>query len=230
MGDADLGAVLEKIADRLDRLERKMDAMSPGAPLSPRVAETLDRVVDRLPLIADAVAGTAQTVWNEAEAAGIDPIALLEATIPVMKKSARPEVVALVSRMVDPGSLTLADRLLSRLDQASGALDRLDALETKLVAARVDTGALADRGVDIAVRLAQVAQGPEANALVKGPAFDAPTLDLLGKLAEATNEVRSQPIAPVGLFGALSAMGKPDVQRAVGFALAIAARLGAKLG
>lgn len=229
MGDADVGAVLERIVDRLDRLEQKMDALSARA-LSTRSAETLDRVVDRLPSLADAAAGTAQTVWDKAEAAGIDPIALFEATLPLVERSARPEVVALAARLVDPASLAIADRVLSRLALANGALDRLDALEGKLAAANVDAGALADRGLDIAVRLAQVAQGAEATALVKGPALDAPTLDLLGKLAEATSEVRSQPVAPVGFFGALSAMGRPDVQKAVGFALALAARLGAKLG
>lgn len=266
MGDADVGAVLERILDRLDRLEQKVDAMA----LSPQTVATVDRVVGRLPAVADAAASTAQMVWDRAVAAGIDPIALAEASVVLAEKGARPETIALLTRLADKTadankaldtvdkaqaafagvdvdaltdqglavarklgsaeSLALVDRLASKLDRAAAALDRLDALEAKLAAARIDTGALADKGLDIAVRMAQVAQGPEANALVKGPALDAPTLDLLVKLAEATHEVRSERVAPVGLFGALSAMGRPDVQKAVGFALAFAARLGAKLG
>ncbi|MEZ4235259.1 MAG: DUF1641 domain-containing protein [Myxococcota bacterium] len=35
--------------------------------------------------------------------------------------------------------------------------------------------------------------------------------------------------APVGAFGLLRALGEPDVQRAVGFALAVARRVGVRL-
>lgn len=98
---------------------------------------------------------------------------------------------------------------------------------------------LTERGVDVEARFAQLARLLER---LTDPSFDthlnelldaAPSLMAATRTGElfgrAVDHVTSAGAEPVGALGLLRALGRPEVQRTVGFALAVAARVGADL-
>jgi len=52
----------------------------------------------------------------------------------------------------------------------------------------------------------------------------------LGRAARSLADVRCQQPEPLGFFGAMRAMGNPDVQRALGFMVAVGTAFGAQMG
>lgn len=212
---SDLGAVLGQLVERLDRLERKVDALSARDGLA-----TLDQLSLRAPQIADAAGRTAQVAWDEATAAGIDPFALYHASLPLMVKAAQPEAVAVLGRMLD------------RLEDVTFTLDTLDKLDAGLKGAGVERALLAERSIELASKLAALtlARNTEVTALVEGGPLERETLDVVGKATRALVEARKDPAQPAGLFATLRAMGDADIQRAVGFGLQFARRFGQLLG
>jgi len=143
LADPEVRAGLARVLERLDRIEA--------------IVETFGRFAETIPTIADAAGTTATWAWEQAEKAGVDPIATGQRTAKLLLELGRPEV------------LDLLERMLARRVQIEQALDLLDAQ----------------------------AGGGE--------------------------------IEPVGPWAAFGRMRDPDVKRAVGFALALAKRLGQKL-
>jgi hypothetical protein len=220
---------LTRLEARLDRLEAKVDDLSAST-------ASLRAAAARLPIVADAAGATAQFVWDELAADGIDPIATGTRAATLARQAARPEMLALAERLVQKsGDLTfvlntvdaldaklveagtsrqavtdraigLAARLAGRMDDVSFALDSLDQLDARLKAAGLSRQALVQQGLDVAAS------------------------DVAAKATQALVETRREPIQPAGLFAALKAIGDPDLQRALGFALAIGRRFGALLG
>lgn len=205
MDDASLAALLERLHERLDRLEGKVDALH----------GTAQGVIDRLGVVADGMASTAQVAADATLAPGVDPIDLLIAAGPVARKATRPE------------NLELLGRLLDRGDDVRFLLDVADALDRSLKDAGLDRRVVAERGVELAVRFAAISAAPEINALVRVGERDA--LQVASQAGEALAEARRDPIEPVGFFGMLRAMGDPAIGRAMGFAFAFARRFGERL-
>jgi uncharacterized protein YjgD (DUF1641 family) len=66
-------------------------------------------------------------------------------------------------------------------------------------------------------------------ALLNSGVLDPAALSLIGEFGRALVETASAPSRKVGAMGLLSALGDPDVQRAVGFLVTFAQRFGARL-
>jgi hypothetical protein len=221
---------LERIAARLDALERKIDAMGhnggSGSALSAstlegRLAARIDRIetlvdtfgtfAERLPVVADAAATGASWAWSQAEQRGVDPIATGQ------------RAAALGLTLAHPDNLALAERLLASKANLVLALDALDAIDP------ADVEIVVKQGSSLTKTLAAVLRAPELARLLQAGA-DPGALGTAEAATTALVETRKQPVEPVGLFGALKKMGDPDVQRAVGFTLALAKRFGQLLG
>ena len=196
--------LLGKILERLDRMETKVDAMY----------GTWQHFAERAPVVGDAAGTSAQYGWDLALKNGIDPVATLEKLVPLALEAAKPRTINALARVV------------SRIDRLELALDKADLLEQKLAEAGVDQNALADKTIDLLARAASLSRSPEVDAFIQGGAFDPRAVDVVGKATRALVEVRREGAAPVGPFGALTALLDGDVQRAVGFSLAVARRLG----
>lgn len=246
-GEQGIAQALERLNQRLDRLEQKVDALS-----------GLAHLTSKIPLVADAAGTTVQFVTDELQKDGVDPIALGLSGIEVARKAARPEAVAALSRLLDRTSdltfaldtvekldakmkesgidreavtgrgLGLALRLAKRMDDAELALDTLDRIDGKLAETKTAKATLAAQAVDLLGAFVKVS--PEAMTIAKDGALEPSTLQLVRHAAQAVVDVRKQPVAPVGLWGAMRQMGDPDVQRAVGFTLQVARRFGELLG
>lgn len=65
--------------------------------------------------------------------------------------------------------------------------------------------------------------------LAESAVFQPPAVSVISQAGESLVETRQESPEPVGLFGALAALGKADVQRALGFGLRFAAHFGRRL-
>ncbi len=205
--EARIAETLERVLARLDELDRKVGTLSG---LNADTSQALDAVAGRIPAVVDAAGTAAAFAWAEADKRGIDPIATgLKAL------DALPHLVGLLDRV------DLLEKAVARADLAAAVLD---------ASAGVDPAVVTDvlqKSAPLLPKLARLLSRPELVALLD--AVDGATLGVAAQATSALVESRAAPVAPVGPFGALMAMGQPDVQRAVGFALAVARKFGQRL-
>ncbi len=69
----------------------------------------------------------------------------------------------------------------------------------------------------------------DLDALLKSGVLAPGPLRLIGDLAQSLGDAAASPPAPLGLMGLVKALGRPDVQRAVGFLVAVAEGFGRRL-
>jgi uncharacterized protein YjgD (DUF1641 family) len=154
-------------------------------------------------------------------------------------------------------SLTPLARIEHRLAHLDDVVQRLEQTMRSLpvaMAAAVDTvddvvDGLRDRGIDVDTRLGAVLEvverltRPDAlsaiaallervdtlRSLMESGMLDPATVRMVGQLGRALAVVDAGPAERVGAFGALRAMSNANVQRSMGFALALARTFGAEL-
>lgn len=158
------------------------------------------------------------SVPSAAPAAPPDPVLAALARI-----EARLAAVEEVARAIAP----MASMAATLPAAVAVAADTFDGVATRLGAAGVD---LDDRMRSV-VRALEVATAPRAvnglASLVESHLLEPSALAVVSQLAVALAEPGEA--KPVGTWGALKALRDPDVQRALGFALAIARRFGKQL-
>jgi hypothetical protein len=210
-------AALERIDRRLERVEAKLAAAEETARSAPGYAAIVADSLDDL---------TAH--W---QSRGIDVDARLRS------------LASLVERLSDP--------------QVAASMEKTVALATSLpqgLAAAVDTfdhwvGVSQRHGIDLDERLqtlvgvAERLTAPEAltavrtllghldalQAVLASDALSPSAIQLVVATAAGVAQSAEQPPAPVGPFGALLALHDPDVQRALGLAVALARHVGHSL-
>jgi hypothetical protein len=69
----------------------------------------------------------------------------------------------------------------------------------------------------------------ELDALLRSGVLAPGTLRVIGELGRALTETAGTPPKTLGIVGLLKALGQPDVQRALGFLVAVAERFGRRL-
>ena len=235
LADPEISGGLARILDRIDALETAV--------------RTVESVAQRAPILVDGGAETLDHFMMQAEEQGIDVFDRGLKGLAVLEKASRPENLALVDELLDhAGAVRFAasagSRAVSSLE-ASASLDtvseRLGALAGKggavLASPVLDKlldGPLLDpakleRAVDALQRLAEVASTPAFGKLLDSGLLDAAALSTASAAGTALVEARAGAVEPVGLFGTLGKLGDPDVQKAMGFAFALAKRFGATL-
>jgi hypothetical protein len=196
-GDPQAAASVERLAARLDRVER--------------LVEALGTLAERLPTITDAAGTMAGWAFDQAQARGVDPIA------------AGQDAAALGLELARPENLALVRRLLASRGSLETALDAVESVDPG------DLKAVAQNGAQLTRTLAALLRLPELRALLEASA-DPAALGTARTATTALVETRKQPIQPLGMFAAVRKLGDPDVQRAVGFTLALAKRFGELIG
>ena len=188
-------------ADTLVEITARMD----------RLESKLDRLIDGLSAItalnskvgvmADAAGDTAAFAWNQAEQMGIDPIERGQMGLD------------LALQLSEPKNMELVGKLLERTDALEAAVGALDGVD----------------GDDLA-RAMKATTALLGNADFQKLLDAAPSaLSVAGPATTALTETKSAGWQPKGPIGALMAITDPEVQKAVGFTLAVAKRLGAAL-
>ncbi|MED5374427.1 MAG: DUF1641 domain-containing protein [Myxococcota bacterium] len=156
--------------------------------------------------------------FNEAgiqDAAQLAP--RIDAAMALMVKLSDPSLLGTMERLVDQ-AIVVEPKLLA----ATKVLETLDLDALARVTEKATDPLVAEALVDL-LDLAPLLRGP-LSTLPNQPL----TLEMLNRINIAFNEA-ARSAKPVGAFGALGAMGDPDVQRSVGVALDVARRLGESL-
>jgi len=202
MSDAQLAQTLEKLLARIDQLEAKVDDLSNSL-------TAIKTFSSKAGLLADAAGDSAAHFYNDAASRGIDPIARAQAGMALAEKLSAPENMAIV------------DTLLEKTDHLDVALKALDSID------KDDLETLATQGAGTVATLAKLMKSAEFGQLMDSA--DPTALGVAGSAGTALVETRTAGVESVGPFGAFMKMRDPDVQRAVGFTLAVAKRFGQKL-
>jgi hypothetical protein len=204
--------LLERVSDpataaAVGRLAALAPALEPVARLAAQFEDQLALVVDS----ADAWAAARQREGIDLDQRATDGFALL-------LRLASPDVVGPLGRLIDavPALARHADKFPRQLDLASQILDHVERFAA-------DTGRTTEQLVDDGA-LALVRLATLAPALFESGVLDAATLAALGRVGRELPLVLREEPAPVGFFGLLGAMSDPQVQRALGLALALARR------
>lgn len=235
LADPAVSQGLARILDRIDSLET--------------ASRTLESVAHRAPVLIDGGAETLDLFMMQAEEQGVDVFDRGLKGLAVLEKASRPENIALVDELLDhAGAVRFAASAGSRAVAALEAAAPLDQLADRLSALAGKGGAVLaspvldkllagplldpdklDKAVDALQRLAEVASTPAFAKLLDSGLLDAAALSTAGAAGTALVETRAGGFEPVGLFGTLGKLGDPDVQKAMGFAFALAKRFGAAL-
>jgi uncharacterized protein YjgD (DUF1641 family) len=221
MADDAVLAALEALNARLDRIESRLIDDESAKTLG-WALEGLGNARDRTPVFVDAVATVGMQGLNTALEAGIDPVETGTWALDTGLKAVSPEARALVDTALTPDNIKLLQRALEQSELIELALTAGEALAEALEGKDID--ALAKR----AARLATLLEAPEIDMILDSGALGSEGLTVAGAATTALVEARNE-IAPVGPIGAFFKLGDPDVQKAVGFALAVAKRFGARL-
>jgi uncharacterized protein YjgD (DUF1641 family) len=215
--DKSMQALMERLDLRLARLEdavARLDGLARGAPaLVATVADVVDGIAARL--------GDRGVDMDERVRA------VTRLTERVTSAASLHAIEALVDRL---GTFESALRLA---DHVPGSIATITDIVDELAARLADEGTDVDARVQTAVRLLERLTAPRTSAaletLLDSGALDERALGALARLAEALGAAGETAAPAVGAWGAFRALGDPDIQRALGFLLAIAKELGRAL-
>ena len=206
---------------------------------NPDTAEALNRLLDRLDTIEEAVdkldammtqgpamlsmmTDVADDVYREADASGVDLDERLRLTLQLAERLTAPRTVEVLSQLMD--RMDDLEQLIALGEQAPGFIammvDMFDSLHQRAVNAGYDPERLTRRGIRITA----------TSSLLESGVLDPEAIDIVGKVGDALVDCRCQDETPeVGLFGLLRAMRDPDTRRALGFLTTFGKRFGQEL-
>lgn len=197
--------LLTRVLERLDRMEARLDALQGATHL-------LGTLADKAPVMIEAAATTATWAWDQAEARGIDPIASGQAAADVALEAGK------------PASIATLKRLLAKQDSLHKTLDAVEKLEKD---GTLD--ALIAHGTELGPKVAKLVKSASYLKMLDHALSNTQALDVAGDATTALVETRQGGFKPLGLFGQLGMLMDADVQKALGFGLAVAKRFGQKL-
>jgi len=235
--------LLERVIERLDRIEARLNMIAPSAPASASAtsADALPQILDRLERLERAVepvgylpAGIAVAVdtadkWiADAQAQGIDIDDRLRALGALVLELTRPENLEAARSLVTqlPNLAMLAEMTPATIATVG---DTFDGLIAHAAEKGIDVDYMVRhllRGLGTLVEL--IDSGAVAD-LVESGVLSHEVLFIIGRAAEALVAVDHSAYPSVGMLGALRAGGRREVKRSLGFAIEFASQFGRHL-
>lgn len=218
-----------------------------GAPRSTdgAILEALARIERRLDRV-EALAERARTDATHALAGAVDGFdgwmaTLAERGVDVDERARL--ALRLAERATDPRILGTLERLLDVVEQAPGGaamlMDVVDGAVARMQAAGIDVDQRARSMLHAAERLtspstvalleATVDRAEALETLLQSSVLHPEAVRVVSAAGRAMAEAASEVGPPIGLFGAMRALGDADVQTAAGFLVRFARRLGGAL-
>jgi hypothetical protein len=214
----------------------------------PDTVDTLNRLLDRIGALEQAVTVLAETVrqapgmvamvtdivdetYREARASGTDLEQQFEGGLALLRQLTEPRTVAVLSRLIE--RLDTLEPLLDIAEQAPATaamvVDIVDDAYRQAKAAGVDLDTVLHKGAETAARLGAVVCSAEFDAVMDSGVLEPKTLRVIGSAGQALATSQQATPKPVGLLGALGALRDPEVRKALGFAVTFAKQFGRAL-
>jgi hypothetical protein len=242
MSDDAVLAAITGLNERLDRLETKLDSKPADQALSDGEMQTLHWLMnglgnfkERAPTFVDAVSSVANSTLHGAAENGVDPVGTGVRGLALLQRAAAPDALGLAERLLDDDTVAVANSALSpeMVAVLQKAMANPGLVEFGLEFGLAMHSELAGSNIPAIAsklgKLTAVLDSPEFDALLAAGALEGP-LDVATDATTALVETqKSGKIAKVGPFGAFFKLMDSDVQKAIGFTLAIAKRFGARL-
>lgn len=158
---------------------------------------------------------------RRAASSGIDIEARLRAGLTMAEKLTAPEMMAKL------------DQLLAMADQAPGMIAMMGDIVDESIRRAGESGinieAMVRQGARAGAKFSALMESEEFDALMESGILDPEAVASVGKVGRALIASQQQPLEPVGLFGLLSAMRDPNMQRALGFLATFGAEFGKQI-
>lgn len=213
-------AAVDGLLDRVERLNRALDAVTAVTQQAPAAIATVTDIAD--------------AEFAAAAARGVDVDQRLHLALHLAERLTAPRTVAVLSALLD--RVEAVEPLLAAADAAPGfvamAVDTVDDLMLDAQARGLDVDRAVGQGVGAAIRLGAMmgpAQVASIEAVLGSGLLDPATVRVVGGVGRALAAATTEPPPRVGLLGLLVALRDPDVQRALGLLLAVAAGIGQEL-
>ncbi len=194
--------VLNRLLDKIDSLEKTVEKIATATEQGPGYVSMVTDMVD-------------ETIRNSA-ARGVDIEQRLGTAL------------HLAERLTAPETVEKLDQLIRFADQAPGLIsmftDIVDEAMSRAKARGIDIEAHLDTGLQLAEKITSPEMRDKA-----GDMLDINVLKFLATSGKALAEAINQPVKKVGPLGALRALSNPDMQRVLGFLLAVGKNLGQQL-
>lgn len=200
----DLGSTLRRIEARLERLEESLTPLVEATAAAPALTSTAVDVLDD---------------WADRHG---DLDERLRTLSELLERMTRPEALAPLMMMVE-----LSEQVKPTIATVT---DILDETMARAAAEGMEIERLVESSKNAVLKLAQLATAREVQALLDSGMLDPAALSTLGMTARAVADASDEPAPRIGLFGALRAAQRPSVQRALGFLVRVAEKLGDNLG
>ena len=201
---SDLEATLRRIETRLERLEQALDPITQATAAAPALSSTAVDVLDD---------------WANQHG---DLDERLRTLSELLERITRPEALAPLMMMVE-----FSEQAKPTIATVT---DIVDETMSRAAAEGMEIERLVESSKNAVLKLAQLATAREVQALLDSGMLDPAALSTLGMTARAVADASDAPAPRVGLFGAFRAAQQPSVQRALGFLLRVAEKLGDNLG
>lgn len=226
-GSNDIAALLQRIDERLARVERAVERAEAAAAGAPGMVAT---AVDAL----DGIAARAQ-------AGGVDIDERLAGMLRLVERLTDPRTERALTRLLE--AAPLLERAIGVAEQAPGlvatALDTADSLADRAREAGIDL----DERLRILARVLERLTAPEAlnaveallakvdslKAVLASGILDPQALAAVATAGDALAKAANAPAKGMGLWGAFRAAGDPEVQTTLGFLVRFAHAFGADL-
>jgi len=222
-------------------LEQRLD--------NPETAQALNRLLDRLDTIEEAVAkldvaltqgpamlammtDMADDVYRQAEDEGVNLDERLQLMLQLTERLTAPRTVEVLTQLMD--RMDELEQLIEVADQApafiSMMVDTLDDVYRRTEESGHDLHRVIHEGPEAFIRINEFASSEAFTKLLDSGVLDPEAIEIVGKAGDALVDCRCQEETPeVGLFGLLGAMRDPDTRRALGFLTEFGKRFGQKL-
>ena len=191
---------------------------------APEMVAKLDQLLamaDQAPGMVAMMGDMVDETVRRAASNGVDIEARLRAGLTMAEKLTAPEMMAKL------------DQLLAMADQAPGMIAMMGDIVDESIRRAGESGinieAMVRQGARAGAKFSALMESEEFDALMESGILDPEAVASVGKVGRALIASQQQPLEPVGLFGLLSAMRDPNMQRALGFLATFGAEFGKQI-
>jgi hypothetical protein len=141
--------------------------------------------------------------------------------------------LAMAEKLTAPEMAGKLDQLLALADQAPGIAAMLGDIIDESYRRAADSGinleAMMRQGARAGAKFSALMESQEFDALMESGILDPAAVASVGKVGQALIASQKQPSQSLGLFGLLTAMRDPNMQRALGFLATFGAEFGKQI-